>query len=92
MKQQDDRSRRSFIKGSSMLGLAAAFSPAAIGKAFADSKSNTTPDEETMSESSATQRASEQAGDKAAIRPFHVNVSRNGHYRITQTRLRDKVA
>jgi uncharacterized protein (DUF1501 family) len=42
MKQPDDRSRRRFLKGSSMLGLAVAFSPVTIGEAFADSKSKTT--------------------------------------------------
>ena len=35
MKQPEDRSRRGFLKASSMLGLAAAFGPAAIGEAFA---------------------------------------------------------
>lgn len=35
MKQPDDRSRRSFLKASSALGLAVAFSPAAIGEALA---------------------------------------------------------
>ena len=38
-KQPDNRSRRRFLKASSMLGLAAAFSPRTIGAAFADSKS-----------------------------------------------------
>ena len=41
MKQPDDRSRRGFLKASSMLGLAVAFGPATIGEAFADSKSKT---------------------------------------------------
>jgi len=36
MKQPNDRSRRTFIKASSTLGLAVAFSPATIGEAFAD--------------------------------------------------------
>jgi hypothetical protein len=71
MKQPDDRSRRSFLKASSMLGLAVAFGPVAIGEALAESKSKTTDEEEPMSQSSATQRGSEQAD---AIRPFHVNV------------------
>jgi len=56
-----------------MLGLAVAFSPATIGEAFADLKSKTTPKEKTMTQSSATQRSSEQPSDKTSIRPFHVN-------------------
>jgi pimeloyl-ACP methyl ester carboxylesterase len=74
MKQPDDRSRRCFLKASSMVGLAVAFSPATIGEAFADSNSKTTSKEDTMTQTSATQRGAEQAGDKNAIRPFHVNV------------------
>jgi pimeloyl-ACP methyl ester carboxylesterase len=54
-----------------MLGLAVAFSPAMIGEAFAEPKSKTTQKEKTMTQSSATQRGSEQAD---AIRSFHVNV------------------
>src|SRR6266849_5184649 len=73
MKQPDDRSRRCFLKASSMLGLAVAFSPATIGEAFADSKFKTTKEEGTMTQTSATQRGSEQAADKTTIRPFHVN-------------------
>jgi pimeloyl-ACP methyl ester carboxylesterase len=73
MKQPQDKSRRGFLKASSMLGLAAAFGPATIGEAFAESKSKTSPEEEMTSESSAAQQAGEQAGDKTAIRPFHVN-------------------
>jgi len=41
MKEPADRSRRSFLKASSMLGLAVALRPATIGGAFADSQSNT---------------------------------------------------
>ena len=36
MKQRDERSRRCFLKSSSMLGLTVAFNPAAIGEAAAD--------------------------------------------------------
>jgi pimeloyl-ACP methyl ester carboxylesterase len=57
-----------------MLGLAVAFSPGMIGEAFADSKSKTTQKENTVTQTSATQRGSEQTADKTAIRPFHVNV------------------
>ena len=39
MKEQDDRSRRRFLKESSMLGLAVALSPVTIAEAFANSKS-----------------------------------------------------
>ncbi|HUS09980.1 MAG TPA: twin-arginine translocation signal domain-containing protein [Pyrinomonadaceae bacterium] len=38
MKQLEDRSRRRFLKESSMWGLAVALSPETIGEAFADSK------------------------------------------------------
>ena len=55
MKQPDDRSRRHFLKASSMLGLAVAFSPGMIREAFADSKSKTPQQEDTMSQTSATQ-------------------------------------
>src|SRR5271170_4410791 len=70
--EPDDRSRRCFLKASSMLGLAVAFKSATIGEAFAESriagKANT------MTRSSATQRGSEQATDKTTIRPFQVIV------------------
>jgi hypothetical protein len=69
MKEPDGRSRRCFLKASSMLGLAAAFRPATIGEAFADSKSNTPQKENTMTLTSAMQ-----AADKTTIRPFQVNV------------------
>jgi pimeloyl-ACP methyl ester carboxylesterase len=71
MKQPDDRSRRGFLKASSMLGLAVGFGPATIGEVFADSKSKTTPKEDGISESNATKRAGEQATDDTTIRPFH---------------------
>jgi pimeloyl-ACP methyl ester carboxylesterase len=70
MKQPDDSSRRGFLKASSTLGLAIVFSPAAIGKAFADSESTTTPKEDTVTQASATQQHS-----KDAVRPFHVSFS-----------------
>ena len=70
MKQPEDRSRRCFLKASSMLGLAVAFSPGTIGEAFSYSKSQTTKEEDTMTQTSATQRGSEQAADRTAIRPF----------------------
>jgi pimeloyl-ACP methyl ester carboxylesterase len=68
MKQPDDSSRRGFLKASSTLGLAIAFSPATIGEAFADSKSKTSHREDTMTQTGATQQHSEDA-----VRPFHVN-------------------
>jgi hypothetical protein len=74
MKQSDDRSRRRFLKASSMLGLAAAFSPGTTGEAFADSQSKTIQKGDTMTQADAAQQGSEHAGDKKAIRPFHVNV------------------
>ena len=69
MKHPDGRSRRGFLKAGSVLGLAAAFGPATIGEAFADSKSNTPQKENPMTLTNA-----KQAADKTAIRPFQVNV------------------
>ena len=71
MKQPEDRSRRCFLKTSSMLGLAVAFGPATIGGAFADAKSKSTEKEGPMTESSGTKRAGEQTTDNTAIQPFH---------------------
>ncbi len=71
MTQAEDRSRRCFLKASSMLGLAVAFGPATIGEAFADAKSKLTEKDGPMTESSATKRAGEQTTDNTAIRPFH---------------------
>src|ERR1700722_7990996 len=70
MKHSDDRSRRGFLKTSSMLGLAVALGPATTGELFAVSKSEATEKENTMTQTSATQRGSEQPD---SIRPFHVN-------------------
>ena len=75
MKQQDDSSRRGFLKAGSTLGLAIAFGPAAIREAFAESKSAVTSKEDTTAKTSAAERGSEPAGDGTAIRPFHVNFS-----------------
>ena len=73
MKQQDDRSRRGFLKASSTLGLAIAFSPAAISKAFADSESKVAARENATTRTSAAEPSSEPAADGTTIRPFHVN-------------------
>jgi pimeloyl-ACP methyl ester carboxylesterase len=67
MKQPEDKSRRCFLKASSMLGLAATFSPATLGEAFAHSKPGTPLEENAMAESGATP-----AAENSAIRPFHV--------------------
>src|SRR5580658_10177308 len=67
MKEPDDRSRRCFLKASSMLGLSVAFRPATIGEAFADS--GIAEKENAMTQTSATQ-----AADTTTIRPFQVNV------------------
>ena len=75
MEQPGDRSRRLFLEASSMLGLAAAFGPETTGEALADSHSKTITKEDTMAESSASQRGSGPAADKTATRPFQVNVS-----------------
>jgi pimeloyl-ACP methyl ester carboxylesterase len=61
--QPDDGSRRRFLKASSMLGLAAAFSPGMIGSAFAGSKSKK---EDAMTPATATATGTD-------IRPFQVN-------------------
>jgi pimeloyl-ACP methyl ester carboxylesterase len=87
MKQPEDRSRRRFLKESSMLGLAVALSPGTIADAFAHSKSKTIQEEDTMTQTSATQRGSEQPSDKTAIRPFHVNVPQT---ELTELRRRVK--
>jgi pimeloyl-ACP methyl ester carboxylesterase len=73
MKHPDGRSRRGFLKAGSVLGLAAAFGPATIGEAFADSKSKSM--EGAMNLGSAAQQRSEQPAGKTAIRPFHSNFS-----------------
>src|ERR1700693_4805415 len=67
MKQPEDRSRRSFLKASSMLGLAVTFNPATLGEAFAHSKLDTAQKENSM-----TQTGAIAAADNTAIRPFHV--------------------
>jgi pimeloyl-ACP methyl ester carboxylesterase len=72
MKHPDDRSRRRFLKWSSMLGLAVAFSPRTIAEAFAGSKL-TTKKENIMTQTTAT--ATDQAADKTAIRPFQFTFS-----------------
>jgi pimeloyl-ACP methyl ester carboxylesterase len=68
MERPEDRSRRFFLKTSSMLGLAATFSPATLGEAFAHSKPGAPLEESAMAKSGATP-----AADGTAIRPFHVN-------------------
>ena len=73
MKQADEESRRYFLKLSSMLSLAAAFSPGTIAETFADSKFRTTRKENIMTQTNAT--GTEQATDKTAIRPFQFTFS-----------------
>ena len=62
--KQPDPSRRSFLQASSMLGLAAAFSPGTIGAAFVGSKSGKG---DTMTQATATHELA------AGVRPFEVN-------------------
>jgi len=69
--KQDDGSRRGFLKASSVMGLAVAFSPATIGEAFADAKAKASKKEDHVTESNAAKRAAEQGTDNTAIRPFH---------------------
>jgi hypothetical protein len=87
MKQPDERSRRLFLKASSMWRLAMAFSPGTTGEAFANSQSKTIQKEDTMTQSSAIQRGSSLAADKTTIRPFHVNVP---EAELTELRRRGK--
>ena len=69
--KQDDKSRRGFLKASSMLGMAVAMSPATMSEAFAEAKSRATEEDRLMTESSAGKLDGEQSGDMASIRPFH---------------------
>ena len=69
MTAPDDKSRRRFIKASSLLGLAVVFSPRTIAEAFATSKSRTNKEENSMTDIGAAQQGS----DKSAIRPFQFN-------------------
>ena len=73
-KQPDDRTRRHFLKGNPMLGLAGTFFTAKTVEAYAGSKSKATQDGNAMSQAGAPQPGTEQAGYKNAIRPFHVNI------------------
>src|SRR5215470_14106442 len=68
MKQPNDRSRRRFLKASSMLSLAVAFSPRTFAEALSDNKK-----EDMMTQTTAT--GTEQAADKTSIRPFQFNFS-----------------
>ena len=70
----DDKSRRRFLKKSSMFGFVVALSPAKIVEALANSRIEAIQKENTMTQTAATQLGSEQAGDKNAIRPFQVRV------------------
>ena len=94
MKEPDDKSRRRFLKTSSMMGLAVAFGPATIGEGFADSRSKTTYQEDSMTESCGTKRASEQTTDNTAIRPFHISFPASDitelHRRVNATRWPEK--
>jgi pimeloyl-ACP methyl ester carboxylesterase len=74
MNQTDERSRRRFLKVSSILGLAAMFRPRTIADAFT-SRTRTIQIEDAMTEMSATQPANEQVADKTAIRPYQFNFS-----------------
>jgi hypothetical protein len=73
--EPDDRSRRRFLKASSMLGLAAAFNTGTTSEAFAGSQSKANQKEDAVTQSGATQRGSEQGADNTTIRPFKANVS-----------------
>jgi hypothetical protein len=65
MKEKGNGSRRRFLKGCSMLVLAAALSPGMIADTFAHSKSKPTRKEKNLTPANATQPGSEQT-DKAS--------------------------
>jgi pimeloyl-ACP methyl ester carboxylesterase len=69
MNQINDHSRRRFLKLSSMLGIAAAFSARTIAETFATSKTSGVDD--IMTQTSAAPTAAQT--DKTAIRPFQFN-------------------
>jgi pimeloyl-ACP methyl ester carboxylesterase len=69
MEQPGERSRRRFLKMSSMLGLAVTFRPGVIAEAFVNSKLRTNKKENSMTGTGAAQ----QVADKSAIRPFQFN-------------------
>ena len=73
MKEADDRSRRYFLKASSMLGVAVAFRPATIGEAFADWKRRITPPEAADTHD-AREPVLHRQPTRTTIRPFQVNV------------------
>ena len=73
MTESDDRSRRGFLKTSSMLGLAVAFGPAVIGKPFANSAFQTTRKEDVTPHGNAAQRDGEEMAADETIRPFHAH-------------------
>jgi pimeloyl-ACP methyl ester carboxylesterase len=99
-KQTEEKSRRGFLKTGSMLGLAVALGPAAIGEVFAESKFNsnlrnkTNSKGDVMNEASGAKRATEQASGSEAIRPFHFNFPASDitelHRRVNATRWPDK--
>jgi hypothetical protein len=86
--RSDDSSRRRFLKVSSMLGLAVAFSPRTIVETFAHSKAGITKKENIVTQTTAT--GTEQAADKTAIRPFQLHRCRT--CRFAPARQRDQVA
>ena len=69
----DDKSRRHFLKVSSMFGLAAAFS-SDVDAAIAESRSKILEMDGSGPEDGVELRTKEQAADKSAIRPFQINV------------------
>src|SRR5262245_25119776 len=68
MNQAYDKSRRHFLKRTSIFGMSAALSPRTIAETFAHSTVRTTKKKNVMTASD-----TEQTADKTAIRPFRVN-------------------
>ena len=93
MKKPEEKSRRGFLKTGSMLGLAVALGPRAMGDVFVGGD-RTTSREDVMNEASGTKRATEQASGNEAIRPFHFNFPASEitelHRRVNATRWPDK--
>jgi hypothetical protein len=71
MIRANENSRRFFLKASSMLGLRAVFSPAAIGETFGNSNSSLV---ETLRRSNPAPGGADPADEKNTFRPFHVSV------------------
>src|ERR1041384_1459088 len=73
MTQTDEKSRRRFLKLTSILGLGVTLNPRVIADTLTDLEARASGKENRMTQ--ATASATEQAPDKTAIRPFQFNFS-----------------